>query len=435
MRTNYRMNRTFLRAAIGIALIPALMNHPGRAQSGVVVPNAYANQPAEYQVAGFAGGRIQQIFDASQFWPLTTRYNITGIAWRGGNALFPGLYSWGLNRLEVSIWTTRRTIDGLSTFFADNFAGATDRTLVYSGPISFSTNLITSGGVNPFDLVIPFQTPFPYTPGDGNLMVDVIDHDLTNNLWDRQVDLVSASPVMAYMAGSKDYPNGDIQRFAPGPGPGGGIVTQFLTDAPPPPPPAPAVVPSALSFAPSSVVGGTSSTGTIALSAPAPTGGLSVALASGAATVGIPAQITVPAGATSATFTATTATVSATTSVPVTATANGVAVLGSLTLTPAPVTGGVSISRFTIGPSSIAYGERADGKIVLSARAPRGGVTVTLVSSNPAVASVPASITIPAGDTKGEFKVTPGRVSAATSVAITATVGGAAATATVTVRP
>lgn len=72
------------------------------------------------------------------------------------------------------------------------------------------------------------------------------------------------------------------------------------------------VYPSAYSLvvAPSPVVGGTSSIGTVALNAPAPSGGVSVALASDSALAKVPPVVLVPAGATGAAFTVTTSNLS-----------------------------------------------------------------------------------------------------------------------------
>jgi len=73
------------------------------------------------------------------------------------------------------------------------------------------------------------------------------------------------------------------------------------------PPPTPAL--SAISISPSSVVGGTSATGTATLSAPAPSGGAVVSLSDDSSATGVPASVTILAGATSRTFTVTTSAV------------------------------------------------------------------------------------------------------------------------------
>ncbi|HEV8638181.1 MAG TPA: hypothetical protein VG370_28545, partial [Chloroflexota bacterium] len=71
----------------------------------------------------------------------------------------------------------------------------------------------------------------------------------------------------------------------------------------PPPPPSPAL--SAVAVNPTSVVGGSSSTGTATLSAAAPSGGAVVSLSDDSAAAAVPASVTVPAGATTASFTVT----------------------------------------------------------------------------------------------------------------------------------
>ncbi|HEY6194098.1 MAG TPA: hypothetical protein VI504_03575 [Candidatus Eisenbacteria bacterium] len=95
---------------------------------------------------------------------------------------------------------------------------------------------------------------------------------------------------------------------------------------------------SAVSLNPASVTGGTSSAGTITLTAAAPSGGLVVKLASNRTTVArVPASVTVAAGASSAAFTATTSAVTAATSATITATLGGAVRSATLAVTPAAV--------------------------------------------------------------------------------------------------
>jgi hypothetical protein len=74
-------------------------------------------------------------------------------------------------------------------------------------------------------------------------------------------------------------------------------------------------------------------------------------------------------------------------------------------------------------------------QVVLSAPAPAGGASVSLSSSNPAVASVPASVLVPAGANSAPFAITKTAVSAATMVTISAFYLGVTKTATLTVLP
>ncbi len=103
----------------------------------------------------------------------------------------------------------------------------------------------------------------------------------------------------------------------------GGITkTTTLTVQPPSAPP-PAL--TGLTLSPTSVAGGRPTTGTVALSAAAPAGGVTVTLASSnSALVTVPAVVLVPTGAKAATFTVATATTRTKTSVTITAAAAGV---------------------------------------------------------------------------------------------------------------
>lgn len=90
---------------------------------------------------------------------------------------------------------------------------------------------------------------------------------------------------------------------------------------------------------PASVVGGNPSTGTVTISNAAPAGGITVSLTSANGTLAaIPASVTVPTGATTASFAITTASVATSTDVVLSATFTGVTRSATLTLTPCVVT-------------------------------------------------------------------------------------------------
>lgn len=394
----------------------------------IVVPNAYANQPAEYQVAGGAGGRLQQIYSSSQF-ASTTGFNINGIAWRPGSALFAGTYTWTIPQFEVYAFTTAASVDGLSPIFADNYANSTDRTLLYAGPITFSTTLPGDGSLNPFDIAIPFQVPFYYDPAAGNLVIEIVGYTFYDNLWNAQVDLVAQSDVVSYVWGSSAHPDGTIQGFG-----GAGLVTQFLTDLVPVPP---VVTPSSLTFSPNSVTGGSPAVANLTLSAPAPAGGLTVAISANSSLVTVPASVQVPEGNTSATFVVGSQAVTASTAVTISAEANGTTASGILTLL-APVTSTATpgIKEVTVSPKTIsADAYDIQGEVILAGYAPAGGCTVKLTSSKPGALSVPASVYIPAGMRKGVFSLTRGSISQSTTVQITATLGRSKKSFSVTVLP
>ena len=101
------------------------------------------------------------------------------------------------------------------------------------------------------------------------------------------------------------------------------------------PPAAGAITPSSLTLNPASVVGGTASTGTVSLSAAAPSGGALVTLSSNSTAATVPASVSVAAGATSATFNVATGTVTAATAATVSAVFAGVTRSAALTVNPA----------------------------------------------------------------------------------------------------
>ena len=102
--------------------------------------------------------------------------------------------------------------------------------------------------------------------------------------------------------------------------------------SPPPPPTGPTL--SALSLSPTSVTGGSASTGSVTLSAAAPGGGAAVSLSGNSGATTVPASVTVPAGASSANFTVTTTSVTASTSATVSAVFGGVTRTAALTVNP-----------------------------------------------------------------------------------------------------
>lgn len=95
---------------------------------------------------------------------------------------------------------------------------------------------------------------------------------------------------------------------------------------------------SGVAVNPSSVAGGGSSTGTVTLSAAAPSGGASVALSDNAAAVSVPASVTVPGGSTGANFAITTSNVSSATTASISAGYGGTTRSASLTVNPPTTT-------------------------------------------------------------------------------------------------
>lgn len=110
---------------------------------------------------------------------------------------------------------------------------------------------------------------------------------------------------------------------------------------------------------PSSVTGGSSTLGTVALSSPAPAGGALVMLTSDRAEASAPASVTVLPGQTAATFPVMTTPVSMETGVILTAAFNGLSARGSLTVNP-------SRTDQLLTPKSSALGKRAGGSMIFA---------------------------------------------------------------------
>ena len=187
---------------------------------------------------------------------------------------------------------------------------------------------------------------------------------------------------------------------------------------------------TSLTLNPTTVTAGATSTATVVLSGPAPAGGAVVQL-SGMSPVTVPASVTVPAGATSATFTVGTTSTSSTTPATIYALLN--TTWGAvLTVTPGAST--PTLSAISLNPSSIVGGNTSQGTVTLTSAAPSGGKVVSLSSSDTVVAAVPSSVTVAAGSASATFSVSTNAVTASTPVTVSGT-AGATRSATLSVTP
>ena len=180
---------------------------------------------------------------------------------------------------------------------------------------------------------------------------------------------------------------------------------------------------SGLNINPVDLVGGASSTGTVTLSAAAPSGGAVVTLSKALSNGGpgtvpatIPASVTVPAGQTSASFSIGTSSVTATTNVRISAAYNGSTFAADMTLFP--------LLSYVMFNGNTPGGTPATGTVGLGGPAPSGGVVVALSSGNTSLVTVPASVTVPAGQTTVNFTANTQPVTQTTGVMVTASSGG-----------
>jgi hypothetical protein len=186
------------------------------------------------------------------------------------------------------------------------------------------------------------------------------------------------------------------------------------------------VAPKSITFAPSSVIGGNSSVATLTVTKPAPEGGIVIDLRSVSSNVTIPATVTIAAGATTATFTVTTVPVKKSESAMIQAYAAGVKVSAVITVT------ATSVVSVTLNPSSVVGGLNSTATVTLNGVAPVGGTTMPVYSTN-VNASVPISVTVPAGSKTVTFPVTTVVVKANTTASIAAKYLGTTKSAVLTV--
>ena len=95
----------------------------------------------------------------------------------------------------------------------------------------------------------------------------------------------------------------------------------------------------------------------------------------------------------------------------------------------------VSLSSLTLDPTTVRGGSPSTGTITLSGPAPDGGMVVRLASTNPVIANVPSSITVPAGLTSVTFTVHTRPVPRQMYATISAWSGSTLKRATLTVTP
>lgn len=176
-----------------------------------------------------------------------------------------------------------------------------------------------------------------------------------------------------------------------------------------------------------SITGGVETVGTVLLSQPASSGGMTVVLSSSNAAATVPTSIFIAAGMDRATFQVTTTPVATKTP-------------GSISATHSGRTSAVTLSvnspaaeSLILDPVAVTGGSPSTAIITLTGMAPSEGLAVTLASSNTA-ATVPATVIVPAGTKTSTFSIMTTVVAANTSSSISATAGGIKKSATLTIR-
>lgn len=214
------------------------------------------------------------------------------------------------------------------------------------------------------------------------------------------------------VANGLTVPNGAIAVvFAPGTAPAAGLST--------------------ITLAPSNVAPGDALQATIALAAPAPAGGVTLDfLSTSLNLLSTPASVVIPEGQSTAllTLAAGGATLTAPASGKLYVTDGILSRAATFTVTPV-----VKLSSLAANPVEGGFASR--GTISLSIPAQAGGAVIGLTSGNPTLATVPASVTVPAGYSSMSFAITTAPVAAVTTVPLTATLGGQSVAASISLSP
>lgn len=191
--------------------------------------------------------------------------------------------------------------------------------------------------------------------------------------------------------------------------------------------PQPAVY--SLFFNPTTLLGSTSTQGTVYLLGISPSAGETVNLSSNNPAIG-PNSVFVAGGTHSAGFSQGTSSVVSTTQVNVSASDGTYSASSVVTLTP-PLP-----QLVTISPASVLGGRSTTGKVLLNAPAAADmTVALNIVSGAAAVASMPSSVIVPAGSSSATWTINTNQTTAKTGVKILATANGVSKNATFTVTP
>jgi hypothetical protein len=170
--------RRVVRAILGIVagLAVVIASGPATFAATVVVPTATTSAEGiagNFMPFSTPGSTYQQLYSATELAPLSGGVQITEIRFRRDGGILAGIpvsqpFSATAN-IQVTLSTTPKAPDALSVVFADNFGS--DATVVYSGPIAFTSTTTTFPRA--FDVVIVLQTPFSYNAVVGNLLMEI----------------------------------------------------------------------------------------------------------------------------------------------------------------------------------------------------------------------------------------------------------------------
>lgn len=292
--------------------------------------------------------------------------------------------------------------------------------------------LLTMGEVNPSLQTINVS---PASVRGGRLALATVALGSPASVFGYQVNISTANPVVASVPGSIDFAPGESSKQFD--------VTTSGVDADID------VVVSAtgiqnsvqdlltvrratalsVSTALASIVGGNQLQGTVFLDGKAGPQAALVRMTDNSASLLMSTYCAVPANQSEANFTIWTYGVSGPTTVTISAYYNGTTKQTTLTLTPA------ALNVIWVVPTQVLGGNPSIGNVRLNGKAPIGGISVALSSSDPAVANMASSTTIAYGSDLKQFPITTFGVDLTKNVTITAVANGITKTTTLQVRP
>jgi len=174
------------------------------------------------------------------------------------------------------------------------------------------------------------------------------------------------------------------------------------------------VINATVSFPTIEATAGTALNGVVTLARPSDYK-IEVTLRSNNLVLKVPTIVSIPAGATKATFVASCSPVQSDTKVTVTAAGSGITDTVSMVNVRSP-----RVQSVTFSSSAITHGQSATGTVKLESPAPEGGMQVQLVNVDSAALECPASVVVPAGQVTATFTVIGRSVETVTNVKIEA---------------
>ena len=190
-----------------------------------------------------------------------------------------------------------------------------------------------------------------------------------------------------------------------------------------------AVLPSlSLTVEPYWAYEGTQISGKVYLVNAAPAGGIYVTLSSLDSDISVPSSVFVEGGSRTATFPITVQYGAGASYALIQASSDGATSYGTVMTLEAPN----SLTDLTLSSNAVTGGTNVTGTVTLE-KASTFALTVSLASDN-AAATVPATVTVPAGQTQGTFTVSTSGVASATTATISAIWGGTTKSASLTIN-